>query len=630
MYGALIASNKFNSNSEIVRLTNKLYGLISWTDAVKDNTGDATFPQKMFLKFNTSGIGDDSALTNPYNEYVIVSYLAYQRDIIDAVSGKSTSLWNGKFSNPNNSPQQLYRNPVDNGATTYNTLTDNSGYIPNFTNIFAHYMVNYVSLDGDYGFFIDQAAQADKAWFQSLNVNLAAITPGDNYNKTFTNNINIDNNKYNNQVTAVVESYEWGLGEGEEPPGIHHRDFLGAIEQTGTFSANEVNENPAFIVSPAIIAGFMYRIAGAKSDFGELFRNKPIAKYVFTGASATNPPLAGNTNAIELIWRYSLYPGHSFTEGPTTYNNSSQLGWKSDKIQGIDLAPQLLGLAADQLGFGFFSTNNEFTLNSTIIDSEVALSEILEDSNSDDGADNANGIAVSFTQLSQIIGLNDERITNISGYQDAINAETNFSNPPTLEEIQAIIDAVNSEDEDNDGLPDDLDPDDNNVDTDGDGIPDGNDVDVDGDGTNDNGTDTDGDGINDVSDVDVDGDGTNDNGIDSDGDGINDANDIVDINLPVEPVVPVPDIEVVQAFTPNGDGVNDTLVITGIENYPNSNIVIYNRYGHKVFSAKAYQNDWRGTYKDNSDRLPASSYYYVINLGVDSSPKISGWLFINY
>ena len=248
----------------------------------------------------------------------------------------------------------------------------------------------------------------------------------------------------------------------------------------------------------------------------------------------------------------------------------------------------------------------------------LILAEILEDSNSPGGNNNGNGISISFEELSEMIGLNDEIAINLSAYQSAINAETNFSNPPTVEEVQAIIDAVNNQDDDNDGLPNYLDPDDNNPDTDGDGIPDGNDVDVDGDGINDNGTDSDGDGINDASDID-----SNPNAIDSDGDGIIDDND-VDGFTP-----PAPKFEMATALTPNGDGINDGWVIPGIENFPNSDVRVYNRSGREVFQAFGYQNDWEGEYKDNSSKLPPGSYHYVINLGDDSAP-VRGWIFINY
>ncbi len=84
-----------------------------------------------------------------------------------------------------------------------------------------------------------------------------------------------------------------------------------------------------------------------------------------------------------------------------------------------------------------------------------------------------------------------------------------------------------------------------------------------------------------------------------------------------------------EAFTPNGDGINDGWVIKGIENHPNSIVNVYNRWGHKVFSAIGYQNDWGGTYRNNNKKLPTGSYYYVIDLANGSAPQ-KGWIFINY
>ncbi|WP_394971838.1 BspA family leucine-rich repeat surface protein [uncultured Croceitalea sp.] len=190
---------------------------------------------------------------------------------------------------------------------------------------------------------------------------------------------------------------------------------------------------------------------------------------------------------------------------------------------------------------------------------------------------------VTVAELETIIGISGVDPDSEALYQEYIDINPElFSSPATLEEVQAMIDVINSittdfdgdgipndedddddndgqsdedeitcgsnpldvtdispdtdndglldclEDDDNDGLPNNEDPDDNNPDIDEDGIPDGADVDIDGDGVNDNGTDTDGDGINDQSDVDVDGDGTHDNGDDSDGDGINDESDTID------------------------------------------------------------------------------------------------------
>ena len=174
-------------------------------------------------------------------------------------------------------------------------------------------------------------------------------------------------------------------------------------------------------------------------------------------------------------------------------------------------------------------------------------------------------------------------------------------------------------------------------DTDGDSIADSCDNDKDNDGTPDDGdafpldatedTDTDGDGIGNNLDTDDDNDG------DSDVDELANNTDPLDDSsffVPGEEETPVtPTLVPAQAFTPNGDGINDYWIIPGIENYPNALVKVYNRWGHEVFATKGYNNDWSAAYRSNSDRLPSGSYMYVIDLSNGSAP-IQGWLFINY
>ncbi|MFZ0596234.1 MAG: HYR domain-containing protein [Flavobacterium sp.] len=89
-------------------------------------------------------------------------------------------------------------------------------------------------------------------------------------------------------------------------------------------------------------------------------------------------------------------------------------------------------------------------------------------------------------------------------------------------------------------------------------------------------------------------------------------------------------LNISQAFTPNGDGINDTWVISNIENHPNSVVRVFNRWGTEVFTARNYQNDWDGHYKGNSSSLPeSSSYYYQIDLDGDGSIDKEGWIYIN-
>jgi len=64
------------------------------------------------------------------------------------------------------------------------------------------------------------------------------------------------------------------------------------------------------------------------------------------------------------------------------------------------------------------------------------------------------------------------------------------------------------------------------------------------------------------------------------------------------------------AFSPNGDGVNDELVV-GVTNLTKYRIQIYNRLGTQVFFTDNIFDNWKGTFKGND--LPVGVYYYVIS-----------------
>jgi gliding motility-associated-like protein len=69
-------------------------------------------------------------------------------------------------------------------------------------------------------------------------------------------------------------------------------------------------------------------------------------------------------------------------------------------------------------------------------------------------------------------------------------------------------------------------------------------------------------------------------------------------------------VQATNTLTPNGDGKNDFWYIINIETYPDVEVLIFDRWGTEVYTSKAYNNDWGGTYKDN--KLPEGTYYYVI------------------
>ncbi|MFS4469528.1 gliding motility-associated C-terminal domain-containing protein [Maribacter sp. 2210JD10-5] len=85
-------------------------------------------------------------------------------------------------------------------------------------------------------------------------------------------------------------------------------------------------------------------------------------------------------------------------------------------------------------------------------------------------------------------------------------------------------------------------------------------------------------------------------------------------------------------MTPNGDGINDVLVIEGLENSPNNSLQIFNRYGIMVYAKQNYDNSFdglanvKGAFSRNSG-LSSGIYYYVITLD-DLNEKHQGYLYL--
>lgn len=66
------------------------------------------------------------------------------------------------------------------------------------------------------------------------------------------------------------------------------------------------------------------------------------------------------------------------------------------------------------------------------------------------------------------------------------------------------------------------------------------------------------------------------------------------------------------AFSPNGDGIDDNWVIEGIENFPECELVIFDRSGRIVFTKMGYNNDWSGI-DEKGDQVPVGAYFYTIS-----------------
>ena len=77
-------------------------------------------------------------------------------------------------------------------------------------------------------------------------------------------------------------------------------------------------------------------------------------------------------------------------------------------------------------------------------------------------------------------------------------------------------------------------------------------------------------------------------------------------------------------FTPNADGFNDYWEIFNISKFPRAKVSVYDRWGQKVFNVVGYTVDkrWNGT--NRGLKLPAATYFYVIDLQTGNEKTVTG------
>lgn len=86
------------------------------------------------------------------------------------------------------------------------------------------------------------------------------------------------------------------------------------------------------------------------------------------------------------------------------------------------------------------------------------------------------------------------------------------------------------------------------------------------------------------------------------------------------------------AFSPNGDGINEFLVVEGVASRPNNSIKIVNRWGALVYSKKGYDNTWNGISEhkltiNKNKGLPTGTYFYILTF-YDEGVTITGYIYL--
>lgn len=84
---------------------------------------------------------------------------------------------------------------------------------------------------------------------------------------------------------------------------------------------------------------------------------------------------------------------------------------------------------------------------------------------------------------------------------------------------------------------------------------------------------------------------------------------------------------ILNVFTPNRDGNNDTWVMLGLALYPDAEVTVFNRWGQKIVNTKNYNlNPWDGKFKGID--VPTGTYVYFIKLNNTAKETRKGTLMI--
>ena len=86
------------------------------------------------------------------------------------------------------------------------------------------------------------------------------------------------------------------------------------------------------------------------------------------------------------------------------------------------------------------------------------------------------------------------------------------------------------------------------------------------------------------------------------------------------PPEPIPDIRIYlpNAFSPNGDGLNDEFkTVTNSENIESFQMLIYDRWGTLIFESKNISYGWNGTFKGKI--CPSGVYVYKVEYSLSAS-----------
>lgn len=222
---ALFSKSYFSHNDSIAKLADALFQSIDWSKTIQDPVTGG-----IFREFDKAGNG--SEITHPFNEYMIVAWLAKN----DYRNNQAADLlWQNHYASPDSLPTSTFQQ--------WTLLTDVPGsFLSGFVPQFCHYLCNPFTTSPAYHQYFLNAQQADKQWWKdSTNYHCSA----------------------------------WGFGAGNS-----------INWASGGYHADDLIRHPGTISSPHTMAGFVPVFPGAIKDLVHLY-NDEIGKYVLQDAKQT-------------------------------------------------------------------------------------------------------------------------------------------------------------------------------------------------------------------------------------------------------------------------------------------------------------------------------------------------------
>jgi gliding motility-associated-like protein len=93
-----------------------------------------------------------------------------------------------------------------------------------------------------------------------------------------------------------------------------------------------------------------------------------------------------------------------------------------------------------------------------------------------------------------------------------------------------------------------------------------------------------------------------------------------DTDVEVITVLPPCMVIIPNVITPNGDVINDYFNIKNLEYHPNTSVIVFDRWGRKVYENPNYNNEWKG------EGVSDGTYFYIVDVPEDK--KYTGFLTI--